>query len=151
MVKAAIVFEYEDLEICELMRRIGQNLEEATVSDLLIPAPVGETVMFDVDTVQRLVEEYILAFEQDIDAQKADDDSLMEDKLHEVRSTKKFSDTSKLKVAKLMDKYLAEIARDPNLPLSKFISIAELVSIFPRPSHDGLYRAIDMYLKVRFA
>ncbi|KAI9113564.1 hypothetical protein K1719_015491 [Acacia pycnantha] len=148
LLKAAIVLEYEELEICELMRRIGQNLEEATVSDLLIPAQVGdETVMFDVDTVQRLVKEFI-AFEQNNNAKKADDDALIDGELQEeIRSPRKVSDTSKLKVAKLMDNYLVEIARDPNLPLSKFITIAQLVSSFPRPSHDGLYRAIDMYLK----
>ncbi|KAK4260170.1 hypothetical protein QN277_003320 [Acacia crassicarpa] len=148
LLKAAVVLEYEELEVYELMRRIGQNLEKATVSDLLIPAHVGdETVLFDVDTVQRLVEEFI-AFEQNNNAEKADDDALIEGELQqEIRSPRKVSDTSKLKVAKLMDNYLAEIARDPNLPLSKFITIAQLVSSFPRPSHDGLYRAIDMYLK----
>ncbi|KAF9613100.1 hypothetical protein IFM89_005579 [Coptis chinensis] len=58
------------------------------------------------------------------------------------------SNTSKLTVAKLVDGYLPEIARDPNLPLSKFIDLAEMVSGFSRPSHDGLYRAIDMFLKL---
>lgn len=42
---------------------------------------------------------------------------------------------------------LLEIARDPNLPLLIFGNITDLVSSFPRQSHDGLYRAIDMYLK----
>lgn len=72
----------------------------------------------------------------------------MEDELQEIRSPRMVSDTSKIKVAKLVDGYLAEIARDPNLPLSKFVNLAELVSNFSVPSHDGLYRAIDMYLKV---
>lgn len=143
LLKASIVLEYEELEISELMRRIGQNLEEATLSDLLIPASVGETVMFDVDTVQRLVEEFV-AFEQ---SYQKTDSRMGGDELQEIRSPRKVSDTSKLKVAKLVDNYLAEIARDPSLPLSKFIIIAELVSSFPRPSHDSLYRAVDMYLK----
>jgi hypothetical protein len=51
-------------------------------------------------------------------------------------------------LAKLIDGYLAEIAKDPNLPLQVFIKIAEMVPLAARPAHDGLYRAIDMYLKV---
>ncbi|KAF9590300.1 hypothetical protein IFM89_032308 [Coptis chinensis] len=74
----------------ELVKRMGQQLDEASVNDLLIPAP---------------------------------------------------------EVAKLVDGYLAKIARDPNLPLSKFLDLAEMVSGFSRPAHDGLYRAIDMFLK----
>ncbi|PPD84058.1 hypothetical protein GOBAR_DD19006 [Gossypium barbadense] len=34
-----------------------------------------------------------------------------------------------------------------NLPLSKFIAIAETIPNFSRPDHDDLYRAIDIYLK----
>ncbi|KAF9623185.1 hypothetical protein IFM89_037766 [Coptis chinensis] len=64
-----------------------------------------------------------------------------------IRSSGFMSNTSKLTVAKLVDGYLAKIARDPNLPLSKFIDLAEMVSGFSRPAHDRLYRAIDMFLK----
>jgi hypothetical protein len=51
-------------------------------------------------------------------------------------------------VAKLMDAYLAEVARDLQLPLAKFQSLAEAVPASSRVSDDGLYRAIDTYLKV---
>lgn len=47
-----------------------------------------------------------------------------------------------------MDAYLAEVARDTNLPLAKFQILVELLPEFSRPSDDGLYRAIDTYLKV---
>ena len=52
-------------------------------------------------------------------------------------------------VSKLMDSYLAEVARDSKLPLDKFHSLAEAVPVSARVSDDGLYRAIDTYLKVR--
>jgi hypothetical protein len=52
-------------------------------------------------------------------------------------------------VAKLVDGYLQEIARDMNLPLSKFIALAEAIPDFSRLDHDDLYRAIDIYLKVK--
>ena len=53
-----------------------------------------------------------------------------------------------MKVAKLMDSYLAEIARDPNLTFSKFQALAEALPEFSRITDDGLYRAIDTFLKV---
>jgi hypothetical protein len=52
------------------------------------------------------------------------------------------------KVAKLVDNYLAEIAPDANLKLAKFMVIAEALPTHARTVHDGLYRAIDIYLKV---
>lgn len=54
---------------------------------------------------------------------------------------------SKSKVAKLMDAYLAEVARDSNLPLARFQNFAEAVPQFSRATDDGLYRAVDTYLK----
>jgi hypothetical protein len=55
---------------------------------------------------------------------------------------------TKTRVAKLMNSYLAEVARDPNLPLVKFQALAGSLPKFPYASDDGLYRAIDTYLKV---
>ncbi|KAK2426395.1 BTB/POZ domain-containing protein NPY4 [Trifolium repens] len=137
LLKVAIQLECEVSVRSELIRRIGQRLEEATVADLLI-CETGSETTYDVETVLKLVEVFV-AHEQQ---------SLLEDELQEIRSPKMVSNsTSKLKVAKLVDSYLAEIARDPNLPLLNFVNIADLVSSFPRQSHDGLYRAIDMYLK----
>lgn len=56
--------------------------------------------------------------------------------------------SGKLKVAKLLDSYLAEVARDSKLPLRKFQALAEVLPEYSRLSDDGLYRAIDTYLKV---
>jgi len=55
--------------------------------------------------------------------------------------------TSKRKVEKLIDSYLAEISQDENLSISRFMSLAEAISDFARPVHDDLYRAIEIYLK----
>lgn len=55
---------------------------------------------------------------------------------------------SKSKVAKLFDAYLVEVARDPNLSLARFQSLASALPEFSRASDDGLYRAVDTYLKV---
>ncbi|PWA93064.1 phototropic-responsive NPH3 family protein [Artemisia annua] len=50
-------------------------------------------------------------------------------------------------VSKLVDNYLAEIAPDVNLKLSKFVAVAESLPAHARTVHDGLYRSIDVYLK----
>ncbi|XP_062004430.1 BTB/POZ domain-containing protein NPY4-like [Rosa rugosa] len=141
LLKAAILLECGEMEKSELMRRISQQLEEATVSDLLIRAPAEEEMIYDVDIVHRLIEEFVTR------DQSAQTDPSMETEFQEIKTPRFLSDTSKVKVAKLVDGYLAETGRDPKLPVSEFVSLAEIVSSFPRSSHDGVYRAIDMFLK----
>ncbi|KAF2284046.1 hypothetical protein GH714_018495 [Hevea brasiliensis] len=55
--------------------------------------------------------------------------------------------SGKSNVSKLMDSYLSEIARDPNLSITKFQVLAEALPENARTCDDGLYRAIDTYLK----
>ncbi|MBA0637670.1 hypothetical protein Godav_024996, partial [Gossypium davidsonii] len=140
LLKAAIIVDLGEMAQEQLVRRIGQQLEEASVNDLSIRAADGEDVVYDVDTVQKIVKEFLM---QDQNAEFESEDN----EVQEIRRPGILTDASKLMVAKLIDAYLAEIAKDPNLPLSKFVDLAELVSCISRPSHDGLYRAIDMYLK----
>ncbi|KAK0605921.1 hypothetical protein LWI29_032236 [Acer saccharum] len=90
---------------------------------------------------KKIVEEFLTHQNVEIKAAEGDQEVL------EIRRPGILSDASKLMVAKLIDRYLAEIAKDCNLPLSKFVVLAEMVSSISRPAHDGLYRAIDMYLK----
>ncbi|XP_028798005.1 BTB/POZ domain-containing protein NPY2-like [Neltuma alba] len=145
LLKAAISLESGDMTIEELVKRIGQQLEEVSVSDILIRAPDGDaSTIYDVSIVQKIVKEYLMQdLNTEIESVGGDGD------LEETRKPAGIlSDASKLMVAKLIDGYLAEIAKDPNLLLSQFVDLAELVSGIPRPAHDGLYRAIDMYLKV---
>ncbi|GMH25196.1 hypothetical protein Nepgr_027039 [Nepenthes gracilis] len=137
----AVSLECGEMVRRELMRRIGQQLEMASVADLLIRALPGETGMYDVDFVQDLVKEFV---SQD---QSARSELYIENEFPEIQKAASVSDASKGTVAMLVDCYLVEVSRDPNLPFSKFASLAELVLGFPRTSHDGLYRAIDMYLK----
>ncbi|MBD4019029.1 hypothetical protein GUI04_08345, partial [Xanthomonas citri pv. citri] len=49
--------------------------------------------------------------------------------------------------AKTIDAYLGEIAMVPELTISKFNGIANLVPKNARKFDDDLYRAIDIYLK----
>ncbi|XVE49312.1 hypothetical protein DITRI_Ditri01bG0072800 [Diplodiscus trichospermus] len=140
LLKAAIIVDSGQMAREQLVRCIGQQLEEASVNDLLIRAAEGEDVIYDVDTVQKIVKEFLL---QDQSAEIESE----ENEVQEIQRPRILSDASKLMVAKLIDAYLAEIAKDPNLPFSKFVDLAEMVSCISRPAHDGIYRAIDMYLK----
>ncbi|ERN06935.1 hypothetical protein AMTR_s00005p00262560 [Amborella trichopoda] len=124
----------------DLERRIGSQLDMATLDDLLIPSfrHSGDT-LFDVDTVHRI----LVNFSQQDDSE----DGLDESSTYESDGPQSPSQTAVIKVAKLVDSYLAEIAPDANLRLTKFMAIAEILPGDARMLDDGLYRAIDIYLK----
>lgn len=89
--------------------------------------------MFDTDTVQRILMNY-LEFE-----------------VEGVRLSNSGVDLAgdMERVGKLMENYLAEIASDRNVSLQKFIGLAELIPEQSRVTEDGMYRAVDIYLKVK--
>lgn len=142
LLRAACLLESGESHRINLIKRIGTQLDGASVSDLLIPGNVDENSMYNIDLIMEIVEEFMLHNSDSGKAKFQDDEEIVE-----IENGTSVSSTSKLAVAKLIDGYLAEIAKDPNLPLSKLIGLAEMVSSLPRPTHDGLYRAIDMYLK----
>ncbi|KAH0870021.1 hypothetical protein HID58_077043 [Brassica napus] len=126
----------------DLERRIGSQLDMATLDDLLIPSfrHAGDT-LFEIDTVHRILVNF---------SQQGGDDSEDEESVFECgddSSPHTPSQSAMFKVAKLVDSYLAEIAPDANLDLPKFLLIAEALPLHARTLHDGLYRAIDLYLK----
>lgn len=143
LLRSAVMLDCAISSRLDLERRIGSQLDQSTLDDILIPSfkHSGDT-LFDVDTVHRL----LVNFSQQDDS----DDDLEDGSLFESDSPRSPSQTSLVKVSKLVDNYLAEIAPDANLKLSKFLVIAETLPAHARTVHDGLYRAIDIYLKVRF-
>lgn len=139
LLQSSMMFECGETGRRALMQKIALQLEEATISDLLIRSPTGETGLYNIDIVYDLVEQFVM---QEHGAQTD-----IPDEFQEI-CPGFASDDSKVKVARLVDSYLAEAARDTSLPLSRFLDLADMVSSFPRSTHDGIYRAIDMYLKV---
>ncbi|KAI3806152.1 hypothetical protein L1987_22045 [Smallanthus sonchifolius] len=128
----------------DLERRIGSQLDIATLDDLLIPSFRHDSdTLFDVDTVHRI----LVNFSQQDDSGDGDDDDDEDGSVFESDCLDSPSETALFKVSKLVDNYLAEIAPDGNLKLSKFIAVAESLPAHARTVHDGLYRAIDVYLK----
>ncbi|KAG0458212.1 hypothetical protein HPP92_023369 [Vanilla planifolia] len=63
------------------------------------------------------------------------------------RRSSSASHSAKLRVAKLIDLYLQEIASDPALPIENVLFLGEAVPDFARMNHDDLYRVIDTYLR----
>ncbi|CAA2966381.1 BTB POZ domain-containing At5g66560 [Olea europaea subsp. europaea] len=115
-----------------LEKKIGSQLEQATLDDLLIPSYsyLNET-LYDVDCVERILR-YFLEDLEDRSANRIEG---------EERST------ALMLVGKLIDGYLSEIASDANLKQEKFFDFAIALPNHARLFDDGLYRAVDVYLK----
>lgn len=137
ILKMAMIYSVTPALISELEKRVGIVLQDASVKDLLIPScgysnqemllnSPDERTMHNIDVVQRILEYF-----------------LMHEQLQEQQQMK----FEKFSVSKLLDSYLAEIAKDPNLTIAKFQVLAESLPQNARVCHDGLYRAIDTYLK----
>ncbi|KAG0455380.1 hypothetical protein HPP92_024672 [Vanilla planifolia] len=137
LLRSAMMFDCTMSCRLTLERRVGSQLEMATLDDLLIPSfqHAGDT-LFDVDTVHRI----LVVFSQQDDSED-DDSGYGSDSLNHS------SQSSLVKVANLVDNYLAEIAPDANLKLANFIAIVDILPGFARATDDGLYRAVDIYLK----
>ncbi|GFP96102.1 BTB/POZ domain-containing protein at5g67385 [Phtheirospermum japonicum] len=137
LLRAAIYLETTVACRLDLEKRMAMQLGQAVLDDLLIPSYsfTGDT-LFDVETVQRIMMNFI---ESEMEVNRlgynGDEDYVSP------------SASDKERVTKLMENYLAEIASDRNLSVSKFISLAEVVPEQCRMTEDGMYRAIDIYLK----
>ncbi|KAF8400519.1 hypothetical protein HHK36_013818 [Tetracentron sinense] len=140
LLKVAILVGASELLREELVKRISFQLDEASVNDLLIPSRYPKTTVYDVGLVQSIVDRFVMRDRctRELDHveknEKATDDFVLES-------------GSWLNVGKLIDGYLAVVASDPNLPLSSFVDLSHSIPESARPIHDGLYRAIDIYLK----
>lgn len=133
LLRAAIFLQTTVACRLDLENRMALQLGQAVLDDLLIPSYsfTGDT-LFDVDTVQRIFMNF-LDSQMELGYNNEDEDYLTPSPTH---------------VTKLMENFLSEIASDRNLPVSKFVSLAEVIPEQSRLTEDGMYRAIDIYLKV---
>ncbi|WVZ25027.1 hypothetical protein V8G54_003571 [Vigna mungo] len=124
--------------ITELEKRVGMQFEQATLADLLIPCYNKNDTVYDVDLVQRLLEHFLVQ-------EQTESSSPSRPPFPDKHATSNIN--AKTRVARLVDSYLTEVSRDRNLSLTKFQVLAEALPESARTSDDGLYRAIDSYLK----
>ncbi|XP_024524943.1 BTB/POZ domain-containing protein At1g30440-like [Selaginella moellendorffii] len=129
-----------------LEARIGMQLEQAGLDDLLMPnySYTVET-LYDIDVVQRIVEHFLSSDGGGSSVNTLG--NLVSLSYDHDGSPNNGAVTPMMQVAKLMDAYLAEVAPDVNLKMGKFQALAESLPEYARLVDDGLYRAIDIYLK----
>lgn len=139
LLRTAMILKADQTCVSNLEKRVGMQFDQATLEDLLMPNfSYSMETLYNVDCVQRIVDHF-LAMDQGIGGASpcSIDGELMGSP----------SLTPITMVAKLIDGYLAEVAPDVNLKLPKFQALAAAIPEFTRPLDDGLYRAIDIYLK----
>ncbi|XP_059313788.1 root phototropism protein 3-like [Lycium ferocissimum] len=130
--------------ITELEKRVGMQFEQATLADLLIPCYNKSETMYDIDLVQRLLEHFIV--QEQTEGSSPSRYPFSDKHMHD-GSQRGTNLNAKMRVARLVDSYLTEVSRDRNLSLTKFQVLAEALPDTARTCDDGLYRAIDSYLK----
>ncbi|XP_061369421.1 BTB/POZ domain-containing protein At1g03010-like [Gastrolobium bilobum] len=149
LLKAAIAASASIPCRSDLERRIGLQLDQAILEDILFPTNSpknSHSTMYDTDSILRIFSIFLNLNDEDDDEDgHFRDESQM---VYDFDSPESPKQSSILKVSKLLDNYLAEVALDSNLLPSKFIALAELLPDHARIVSDGLYRAVDIFLKV---
>jgi hypothetical protein len=173
LLKAANILSASAASKAELVRRVAWQLEEASVGDLLIPSvSCVSDMLYDVDAVAAILDEFALrhaaataqpapapAGSPDDDSparsgghrRSRSDESVGFDGARRSSSAAPVTQYALARVGRLVDAFLIEVAKDPNLPVDKLLAIAEAVPDSARPEHDGLYKVVDSYLKVKYS
>ncbi|KAL1812120.1 hypothetical protein ACET3Z_022185 [Daucus carota] len=139
LLKMANMLKVAPALVTELEKRVGMQFEQAALSDLLIPSYSKTESTYDVDLVQRLLEHFLV--QEQTESSSPGRQSMYD-------GTQRGSNpNAKMRVARLVDSYLTEVSRDRNLSMTKFQVLAEALPESARTCDDGLYRAIDSYLK----
>ncbi|CAM0945576.1 unnamed protein product [Alopecurus aequalis] len=157
LLRLAIMLKVAPALVTELEKRVGMQLEQAALPDLLIPSVGRADTAYDVDLVQRLVEHFLV--QEQTDQMSSSSPGRGEPEYYSSATSARMPPAgaasasasaglnAKARVARLLDSYLSEVSRDRNLSLTKFQVLAESLPESARACDDGLYRAVDSYLK----
>ncbi|XP_028799156.1 BTB/POZ domain-containing protein NPY1-like [Neltuma alba] len=140
LLKVAILVGVDESVKEELVKSTCLKLHEASIKDLLIPARPPQTTIYDVQLVQCLLNRYM-------NEKGISSNMKISEKKDKGNDKASFAHMFFVNMGRLADNFLAEIAHDPNLSLSSFVDLSQVIPVFARPNHDVLYRAIDIYLK----
>ncbi|XVE87229.1 hypothetical protein DITRI_Ditri18aG0099500 [Diplodiscus trichospermus] len=136
------------MESCKaaLEKKIGFQLEQAALDDLLIPSYsyLNET-LYDVDCVERILGYFLDGLEERNAEGIATETGGGNN--NDIINNNSVRPPALMLVGKLIDCYLFEIASDANLKPEKFYNLAISLPDQARNFDDGLYRAVDVYLK----
>lgn len=132
LLRSAIYLESREVCRMNLERRIAHQLEQATEDDLLTISSInGAEAISNLDSIFRIVMNFL-----EVEKRSGFPDGL-----------DGYCSPSVSKVCRTMDGYLAAIAPAANLGIENFIALPKLMPRVARDLEDGLYRAIDIYLK----
>ena len=124
LLKAGLAMQISSVLLETLEQRIARMIEQCRVPDLLVKNYGCDESVYDVRVVVRAVEAYVAFAASNVIRPKI------------------------LAVGRLVDGYLVIIARDENVSVESFTSLAQALPKDARYCDDNLYRATDMYLKV---
>ncbi|KAE8813173.1 protein binding protein [Hordeum vulgare] len=113
----------------QLIRQAGSQLDEAKAVDLLIPLP-SDPQAYDVGAAEAVLEHFLTQFQRPAAPEE-----------------RRRMNVAMEKVVRIFDEYLQTIALDSEFPIGRFIDLAECLPGIARNNHDGLYHAVDTYLK----
>ncbi|KAF8660669.1 hypothetical protein HU200_057495 [Digitaria exilis] len=146
LLRTSHILHASDASRAALERKAATQLEQAALEDLLIPSYSGAAeTLYDVDCIERIVR-YFLAEEEEPGGEAAASSSIEEEEEASAEVSRP-SAVAMVQVGKLVDSYLAEVASDANLKPAKFCELALLLPDHARIYDDGVYRAVDIYLK----
>ncbi|KAL5977395.1 hypothetical protein ACLOJK_021741 [Asimina triloba] len=141
LLRTAMLLHVGSSCVSNFEKRIGMQLDQASLEDLLMPNLSHATeTLYDVECVQRILEHFLTVEQETGGASPCSIDN------GQLMGSPSLTPPITM-VAKLIDGYLAEVAPDVNLKPLKFQTLAAAVPDYARPLDDGLYRAIDIYLK----
>ncbi|XP_048556302.1 BTB/POZ domain-containing protein At5g66560-like [Triticum urartu] len=141
LLRTANILQASEASRDMLERRVASRLPDAAVDDLLIPSYsyLVET-LYDVDCVERIVRHFL-------EGRGGGVEEVDEEGSEAETPGREASRRAMLAVGRLMDAYLGEIATDANLKTDKFCDLAWALPDGARVYDDGLYRAVDIYIK----
>ncbi|KAF3780563.1 BTB/POZ domain-containing protein [Nymphaea thermarum] len=141
LLRTAVILHASSSSRENLEKRVGIQLDQASLEDLLLPnLTYSVETLYDIDCVQRILDHFLVS-----DQASAETSPCLVDEGQLIGSPSLSPITM---VSRLIDGFLAEIAPDVNLKFSKFQALAAMIPDYARTLDDGIYRAIDIYLKV---
>ncbi|KAJ4785671.1 BTB/POZ domain-containing protein [Rhynchospora pubera] len=154
LLKCAKLLKASNATMYNLERRIGTQLDEANLEDLLIPNfsnSAKDETMYDVDCVHRILRHFLTMDKMiNVGVQSEgnnEDVQLLESNRGVQLAVSDVNSDAVIRVSYLVDAYLAEVASDSNLKSETFSSFAAAIPEYARVTCDMLYSAIDIYLK----
>ncbi|CAN6325631.1 unnamed protein product [Urochloa humidicola] len=148
LLHAAVNTEASARTCRDLELRVAAVLDQATAGDLFGVAldAAGERVR-NADTLRRVVAAFVEGQQQSAESHQLGGRRSRRSSMSDGRAPSEEATTKMEKVVRMVDEVAAEMATEESLAISTFVGVLGAVSKEARACHDGVYRAVDIYLK----